>query len=530
MTISEIPALDRAKWQNSWRVLLVLLVAGAATVASAQERPRRQLAQSAEQQQRPTEQRPAEARNGILRLLPPDAITEHAVAIAGRTLAFIATAGTLALFDQTGERSAAIYYTAYVAKNREKNADKTIEPSRPVTFAFNGGPGAASAFLTLGLVGPRIAEFPAEDAAAARLTDNPQTWLAFTDLVMIDPVGTGWSRAAKPDGGNAFYGVRSDAQALAKFIMLYLAKNGRSASPKYLLGESYGGFRAAKVARALQREQGIAVNGIVMVSPLIEGGLIFGGSRFALGAALQLPSLAAAALERKGTFSREAQAEAERFALNEYLTTLAGPRPEGDAARKFYARVAELTGMPEDIVARSRGFIRDAFVKHLRVAEGKIVSRYDATFAVPDPFPEQPNARGPDPLLDGLTRAYGSAYATHARDELGFKTEMTYVLLASDISGKWDWEGGGRGSASASDDLRELLALIPSFRLMIAHGYSDMVTPYAASRYVLDHLPAIGEPGRTQLRVYRGGHMFYIDPQSRRGFSADAAAFYRAGP
>jgi len=180
-------------------------------------------------------------------------------------------------------------------------------------------------------------------------------------------------------------------------------------------------------------------------------------------------------------------------------------------------------------VARSRGFIRDAYVKHLRAAEGKIVSRYDATFAVPDPFPEQPTARGPDPLLDGLTRGYGGAFATHARDELGFKTEMTYILLASDISGKWDWEGGGRGAASASDDLRELLALIPSFRLLIAHGYSDMVTPYAASRYVLDHLPPIGDPSRTQLRLYRGGHMFYIDAQSRQGFSADAATFYRAG-
>ena len=526
MTLSDIAMVHRVSWRSvslrsvSSRIFLALLVAGAAAIATAQERPHRQPAQPSEQ--RPAEQRSGEARDGVLRLLPPDSVTEHAIAVAGRTLAYVATAGTLALFDQTGERSAAIYYTAYVAKNT------TAEPSRPITFAFNGGPGAASAFLTLGLVGPRIAEFPANDAAATRLVDNPHTWLAFTDLVMIDPVGTGWSRPAKPDGGGAFYGVRSDAQALAKTIMLYLAKNGRSTSPKYLLGESYGGFRAAKVARALQQEQGTAVSGIVMVSPLIEGGLIFGGSRFALGAALQLPSLAASELERKGAFSREAQAEAERFAMNEYLTTLAGPRPEGDAARKFYARVAELTGLPEEIVARSRGFIRDAYVKHLRAAEGKIVSRYDATFAVPDPFPEQQTARGPDPLLDGLTRAYGSAYATHARDELGFKTEMTYILLASDISGKWDWEGGGRGSASAGDDVRELLALIPSFRLLIAHGYSDMVTPYAASRYVLDHLPPIGDPSRAQLRLYRGGHMFYIDAQSRKGFSADAAAFYQA--
>ena len=167
--------------------------------------------------------------------------------ISGGKLAYTATAGTFSLFDQSGERSAAIFYTAYVAKSDNAAA-------RPVTFVFNGGPGAASAFLNLGLVGPRIAEFgmAGHDGASVHLVDNPDTWLAFTDLVLIDPVGTGWSRAAKPDGGSAFWGVRSDAESMAKVIALYVAKNGRASSPKFILGESYGGFRAAKVARALQ--------------------------------------------------------------------------------------------------------------------------------------------------------------------------------------------------------------------------------------------------------------------------------------
>jgi carboxypeptidase C (cathepsin A) len=257
--------------------------------------------------------------------------------------------------------------------------------------------------------------------------------------------------------------------------------------------------------------------------------LIFGGGGYALGAALQLPSLASAVLERKGAFSKEALAEAERFALTDYLTTLAGPPPSGEAAKRFYARVAQVSGIPEDIVTRSRGFIQDAFIKHLRSAEGKVVSRYDATFAVADPHPESQGAYSPDPLLDGLTRAYGSAYATYARDELGFKTEMTYILLASDISGKWEWGGSsGRGSASVTNDIRELLSLTPSFRLMVAHGYSDMVTPYGVTRYVLDHLPPIGEPARTSLALYRGGHMFYIDADSRKAFSADAKTFYQS--
>jgi carboxypeptidase C (cathepsin A) len=518
------PPIFPTSSQPFWRLLLALLIAGTVTFASAQgldaqeqQSPRGPQAQRTEQQA--PEQRQGQSRESVLRLLPADSVTEHSIDIPGGKLVYTATAGTLSLYDQSGERIAAIYYTAYVAKN----ADGAI---RPITFAFNGGPGAASAYLNLGLVGPRIAEFPVNDAAAARLQDNPQTWLAFTDLVMIDPVGTGWSKPAKADD-KSFYGVRSDAQAIAKTIALYLSKNGRGSSAKYILGESYGGFRAAKVAQALQHDQGIAVSGVIMLSPLVEGSLIFGGTRFALGAALHLPSLAAAELERKGTFSKEALAEAERFALTDYLTTLAGPSLKGDAAKSFYARVAQITGLPEEVVTRSRGFIRDAYVKHLRSAEGKIVSRYDATFAVADPFPEQETARGPDPLLDGLTRAYGGLYANYARDELGFKTEMTYVLLAGDVSGKWDWEGSGRGGASISDDVRELLAMNPSFRLMIAHGTSDMVTPYGVSRYMLDHLPPMGDPARAQLRLYRGGHMFYIDQDSRKTFTADAKTFYQ---
>jgi carboxypeptidase C (cathepsin A) len=282
------------------------------------------------------------------------------------------------------------------------------------------------------------------------------------------------------------------------------------------------------VARAVQDEQGIVINGILMLSPMLEGAFQFGGERFALGAALQLPSLAATELERKGTFTKQALAEAEHFALTEYLSTLAGPPLQGDAAKNFYARVAQMTGIPADVLARSRGFIRDEYVKNLRGADRKIVSHYDASFASDDPYPESPSARGPDPILDGLVRAYGSAFVAYARDELGFKTEITYNLLASDISGKWQWrqDGSGRGQPSVADDLRELLALTPSFHLLIAHGYSDMVTPYAVTRYVLDHLPPVQGEERAQLKLYRGGHMFYIDPDSRKAFTADARTMY----
>jgi carboxypeptidase C (cathepsin A) len=502
--------------------LVAFIVAAAATTAVAQDRPGRpggdHFNRSAEGQQQ--DQNGPQNGPGVLWLLPGDAVTEHSIDLPSGKLAYTATAGTLPLFDQSGERVAAVFYTAYVAKSANPAA-------RPVTFVFNGGPGAASAFLNLGLVGPRIAEFGGNghDGSSVRLQDNPDTWLAFTDLVLIDPVGTGWSRPAKPDGGHAFWGVHGDAESLAKVIALYVAKNSRAASPKFILGESYGGFRAAKVARLLESDQGIMASGILMLSPVLEGAFQFGGERFALGAALQLPSLAAAQLERKGAFSQDALAQAEHFALTDYLTTLAGPPLQGDAAKTFYARVAAVTGLSVDAVAEARGFIRDDYVKNLDLGDHKIASHYDVTFASDDPYPETPVARGPDPILDGVIRGYGSAFVGYARDELGFKTDMTYNLLAADISGKWDWEQG-HGQASVSDDLRVLLALTPSFRLMIAHGYSDMVTPYAVSRYVLEHLPAFEGEERTELKLYRGGHMFYLDPDSRKAFSADARTMY----
>ena len=353
-------------------LLLLLALLAASPIALGQERPQRG--------ERPAAAKQDEAPQGpgVLRLLPPDATSDKEITVGGRKIAYTATAGTLTLFDQSGEKSAAVFYTAYIAKGADA-------ARRPLTFAFNGGPGAASVYLNLGLAGPRIVDFGPDgrDGAAAKLVDNPDTWLAFTDLVMIDPIGTGWSRTAKPDDAKNFYGVRSDANAIAKVIALYVAKNSRGSSPKYLLGESYGGFRAAKVATALQSDQGIVVSGIVMVSPLLEASFQWGSSQYALGAALHLPALVATELERTKKFTPAALAEAERFAMNEYLTTLAGKPPTGDKAKAFYGRIAEVTGLPIDVVTKSRGWIRNAYLQQLR-ANGQTVSIYDAAFAVPD--------------------------------------------------------------------------------------------------------------------------------------------------
>ena len=512
MKTALLPKLAR---NSALAFMFALALAGAAVPSSAQDASK----EADKKQALHGEQH--EAGKGVLRLLPADAVSEHSIDTPqGSSLTRRPPARCRSMTSPASRAQ-----RCFTPPMLPETSCKNLGANRPLTFVFNGGPGAASAFLHLGLVGPRILDLGPDghDAATAQLRDNPDTWLRFTDLVLIDPIGTGWSRTVKPEDAKHFWSIRSDAEAFAKAIALYVAKNNRAGSPKYLFGESYGGFRAAKTARALQRDQGIVISGIVMLSPMLEGWLTFGDDESALRAALQLPSLAAAELERKHAFSRTALAEAEKFAMTDYLATMAGAPPQGVAGKPFYERVAKLTGLPLDVVTQARGFVADAFVKTCGQTARSSAS-YDATFAVDDPYPELRSSRGTgDPILDGVTRAYGGAMASYARNELGFKTEMTYALLSPQVSGGWDWHGG-RLQASAEDDLRTLLAFDPSFRLLIAHGVSDMITPYGMTRYVLDHLPP-RPPGRAQLKLYRGGHMLYLDPASRKAFSDDAAAF-----
>jgi carboxypeptidase C (cathepsin A) len=462
------------------------------------------------------------AASGLAALLPADSVTRHSADLAGRKLAYTATAGTLPVRDDKGEETARVFYTAYI-EDGAKPAD------RPITFVFNGGPGAGSAYLQLGLAGPYRVDFGSgNDGAQAKLVDNADSWLDFTDLVFIDPVGTGYSVAAKPDqAAKQFWGVRQDADYLARLVGLYLVRNARTASPKYLLAESYGGLRSAKVARALQADQGVVLSGITMISPLIEANMLFGNRGSPLVAALRLPSMAAAEMTRKGAFAPAKLGEIEQFARTDYLSTLVGKPPTGEAATAFYGKVADLVGLPEPLVAQYRGALPIEVVsKHLRAGDGAVVSLYDATLATPDPYSDSEQAHHDDPALDGYTRAFANAFAGYAHDQLGFKTDLDYRLLADDVNEKWDWHSSGQNLPGAMDDLRELLALDPSLKLTVVHGYTDLLTAYGISRYLLDHLPDIGAPGRVQLKLYPGGHMVYLAPGSRQALAHDAKAFY----
>jgi carboxypeptidase C (cathepsin A) len=456
---------------------------------------------------------------------PADSITHQQFVIGSRSVDFTVTAATLPLTNDTGERQAGIFHVAYMR-------DGADPERRPITFVFNGGPGSSSAFLHLGALGPRIVPFGPDGQmpeGAVRLVDNPDTWLDLTDLVFVDPVGTGYSRA-KGDG-KRFWGVAEDLGSLASFIDRFLTATGRRNSPKYLAGESYGGFRAARLPEALADDHNIAVAGVFLVSPVLEFSLISGDALALLPDVLRLPSYAAVRLEQSGTPTPEALTEVERFALGPYLTALAAtPRDEG-ALRALYPELARYTGVPESVIARHEGRLPlGLFVKEARRPDKLLISRYDGSATAPDPFPESSRTRG-DALFDPLRSVLATAMTDYLSQTLGVKTDMPYRLSNGQVVRQWNWRSGmgsREGYAGAADSLREVLANNRNFKVAIAHGMTDLVTPYMTSRYVIDHLPATLTTGRVTLSLHPGGHMMYLRAASRAGLHADAARHYPA--
>lgn len=464
--------------------------------------------------------RPTEA----VRKLPADSTTDQAVELPGRTLKFKATAGSIPLLDgDSGALQAEIAFISYVVENPGAR--------RPVTFVFNGGPGAASAYLNIGALGPwRLPLDGLSPSVQPALLPNGETWLDFTDLVFIDPAGTGYSRiAASGDQVRRhFWSVDGDAETLAVFIRKWVEKNARQRAAKFIVGESYGGFRGPKIARALAKDQGVGVRGLVLVSPVLDFAG-FGQRRHApLAWVAHLPSMAATALALKGAYSREALREAETYAAGDYLRDLMRGERDAQAVERISARVAALTGLDGALVRRLAGRVdTGTFQREIHRARGRVGSAYDPTVTALDPTPNAASSRFPDPVLDSSKAPLTTAMTELYQRVLNWRVEQPYRLLAGEISSRWNW-GGGRVGPQVVDDLRTALAADAQVRVLVAHGATDLVTPYFANQLILDQLPAYGSPDRVKLSVYGGGHMFYDQDASRRAFRADAEALYRA--
>lgn len=475
-------------------------------------------------------ERPAPT-GGILSLLPLPKTTEHSITVAGRKLDYRATAGTLSLLSGKGEVTAEIFYVAYTLLT---GADREPDPKRPITFVFNGGPGAASAYLHLGAIGPRVlatAENGGFLPPPQKLVDNESTWLDLTDLVFVDPVGTGYSREAPGQEAHSFWGVKQDASSVGAFIRLYLAQSGRTGSPVFLAGESYGGFRAALLAKTLQEDVGISPSGVIMISPALEFSLVYGDEFQPLHWALELPSLAAVHLRGQGVSGselRERLAEVERYALGDYLSALADGLEQG--GRQASRRVAEITGLPLELVQRNFARIPTAlFAKEYARARGNVVSPYDGTIETADIAPHSSGFRGPDPVLDRSVPVLTSAFVDYVRDDLNFRTDLSYRLLNSEVSGNWDYGTSSthQGYAGVMDDLQHARSLNPDLGVLIVNGYTDLVTPYMTSSYLVSQLPDLAGAKPIRTEAVEGGHMMYFRPDGRSALKKAAAEMYR---
>jgi carboxypeptidase C (cathepsin A) len=480
-------------------------------------------AATAQEQQRGEQQEARRRSEAPSQSLPPESVTRHTLELPGRTLQFTATAGHLTLTDQQGAPQAEIGFVAYTK-------DGSDVATRPVTFAVNGGPGASSAYLHLLAIGPWLLQLDGSTispSAPPSLVPNAETWLDFTDLVFIDPPGTGYSRVIGGDPvRERFYSVQGDIDGLAAFVMRWLKEKNRLTSPKFFVGESYGGFRGPLLAQKLQSDQGIGISGLVLVSPVFDFDWLDQGAGAPWVNAALLPSLAAAAQSRKGPVTRESLRDAEAYASGEYLVDLMRGLQDKDAIERVSRRVAEFSGLDPELTRRLAGRIDMRTVqRELRRSSSEIVSAYDTNVATADPNPTAQFPRFEDPVLDAMTAPLSSAIIHHLTDRLNYKADGRYNLLNGSLNGAWRW-GNGRSAPESLGELRQALALDGRMRVLVTHGFTDLVTPYFASKLLLDQLPALGPQKRVALSVYEGGHMFYSRQMSRQAFRTDVQRLF----
>ncbi|OKO69814.1 peptidase S10 [Bradyrhizobium sp. AS23.2] len=454
--------------------------------------------------------------------LPSDSTTKHTLDLPGRTLAFSATAGSIRVFDDKGEPLADIAYTSY-------ELDGADHATRPVTFLFNGGPGASSAWLQFGSAGPWRLPLHGEalsPSASPEVKPNAETWLDFTDLVFIDPVSTGYSRfvASGEDAHKRLYSVDGDANSIALVIRRWLEKHDRLVSPKYVAGESYGGIRGPKVVRQLQVQHGVGVRGMILVSPLLDFREFTGTSLLQYVATL--PSYVAVAREARGPVTRADLADVEAYARGEFLADLVKGAADREATNRLADKVAELTGIDQAVSRRLAGrFDVGEFRREFDRKNGKVTGRYDASVRGFDPYPDSSSSRFGDPSGDGLQAPLTSAAVDVLTRKLNWRPDGSYEILNGAVEGHWDF-GRGINPPQSVSDLREILATDAKLNVLVGHGLFDLATPYFGTKRVLDQLPAFAAQ-RMKFVVYPGGHMFYSHDGSRQAFRGEVEALIR---
>jgi carboxypeptidase C (cathepsin A) len=459
--------------------------------------------------------------------------TEHVATIQGKELEYTATAGKLVMKSDDGKTKAHIFFIAYT-KNGIEDLGK-----RPVTFAFNGGPGSSSVWLHLGMLGPKRVKLPDEAVPLAppyELANNPHSLLDVTDLVFIDPVSTGFSRPAEGEDKGQFHGYEQDLRSVGQFIHEYLSKCGRWRSPKFLIGESYGGLRAAGLSGYLLERYNIALSGIAMISPAINFNTIAFNSGNDLPYLLFLPSYTATAWYHKALPGdlqalplKEVYRQAVEFANGEYALALMKGNTISDTERSAVAeKLAQMTGLSKKYVEGAKLRVPMwRFAKELLRKRSRTIGRYDSRYTGID-ADDAGETSEYDPSETAIFGPFTATINDYLRNELKFEDDRVYEILTGNVQ-PWKYDRFGLGPPDASDTLRKTMAEVPFMKLFVAEGYYDLATPPATNDYSVSHmrLPPELRPNMT-VRMYEGGHMMYIYEPSMVQLRKDLVEFYQS--
>ncbi|MDJ0664118.1 MAG: peptidase S10 [Acidimicrobiia bacterium] len=466
--------------------------------------------------------------------------TSHSVTIDGVDVEYTATAGRLVLTEEEGKKKASFFFVSYTRDDVENLDD------RPIVFAFNGGPGSSSVWLHLGALGPRRVLMDAEGMPykpPGRLVDNEHSLLDAADLVFIDPVGTGFSRAIPNEEAKDFHHFKKDIEAVGEFIRLYLTRHKRWGSPKFLAGESYGTTRSAGLAGHLYNRHGIVFNGLLLISSILNfqtaafdrntGTFLRGND---LPYVVFLPTYAATAwyhgklgAKDQGRDLREFLDEVEQFAANEYtLALFEGSAISPERFRRVAKKLSRYTGLSEAYVTRYDLRIEILrFCKELLRDEGKTVGRIDSRYTGIDRFRDG-DAFESDPSMDATMGIYTSALNAYMHDELEYESDLPYEILSSETWQNWDYEDFKNAFVDVSETLRNTMTRNRHMKVFIANGYLDLATPYYATEYTFNHLGLDASlHDNVAMEYYDAGHMMYVHIPSLEKLAEDMRSFVR---
>ena len=457
--------------------------------------------------------------------------TSHEITIQGKAVRYTATAGNYVLKDEDGNPKANIFFVAYT---RDGQSDPA---RRPVLFAFNGGPGSSSVWLHLGLFGPRRVQMSNEGWALpppGELVDNEFSLLDATDLVFIDPVTTGYSRAVPTTEDKAYHGFKPDIEAVGEFVRLWTTRNGRWASPKFLAGESYGTTRAAGLVHHLQERHGMYFNGVILISAILN----FQTARFDIGNDLPhilfLPTYTATAWfhgRLPPELGRDLGAildQVREFALTDYTLALARGKDLPAAERaKIVTALARYTGLSPDYLERTNLRIEiDRFTKELLRSERRTTGRLDSRFTGMD-LDAAGETYEYDPSMAAIRGPYSGALNDYVRRELGYESDLPYEILTGRVR-PWSYEDFENRYVNVAELLRQAMTTNPKLKVHVANGYYDLATPFFATEYTFSHLGLDPELQKNvEMSFYEAGHMMYIHRPSLEQQRRELEGFLR---